>query len=119
MTARIEGTTIYLTRGDTFAATVEIKNADGSAYEVQNGDVIKFALKSAKMRASNTEFADVQPLILKTIPNATLRLEIAPNDTKKLPFAAYKYDIEITKAGGVVDTFINNCDFFVMPEVLT
>ena len=119
MTARIEGTTIYLTRGDTFAATVEIKNADGSTYELQEGDVVRFALKSARMKAGNTDFTDARPLILKTIPNATLRLELAPDDTKCQPFGVYKYDIELTKAGGVVDTFINNCDFHILPEVLT
>ena len=119
MTARIDGTTIYLTRGDTFAATVEIKNSDGSTYNLQSGDVVRFALKSAKMRAGNTAYSDVNPLILKTIPNATLQLEIAPDDTKKLPFSTYKYDIELTKANGDVDTFINNADFVLMPEVLS
>ena len=118
MTAKIEGTTVYLTRGDTFVATVAIKNADGSAYEVQNDDIVRFALKSAKMRAGNTDFVETQPLIQKTIENATLRLEIAPNDTKKLPFGMYKYDLELTKAGGDVDTFVNNADFHIMPEVL-
>ena len=38
MTYKIEGTTIYLTRGDSLAVTVEIKNSDGSTYNLQNGD---------------------------------------------------------------------------------
>ena len=118
MTARIEGTTIYLTRGDSFVADIEIKNEDGSAYELQNGDVVKFGLKSAKMRAGSTEYSDVRPIIEKTIPS-TLVLELEPDDTKKLPFADYKYDIEMTRASGTVDTFINNADFHLLPEVLT
>ena len=113
----INGTTIEMTRGDTFAADVEILNPDGSAYEVQSGDVVRFAVKSARMRAGNTEYADARPLILKTVRNLHFQLE--PDDTKKLPFGAYKYDIELTKANGVVDTFINNADFRLVPEVLT
>jgi len=36
-----------------------------------------------------------------------MKLIIDPDDTKKLAFDTYKYDIELTKASGDVDTFIN------------
>lgn len=116
MTFRIEGTAIYLTRGDTLAATVGIKNASGSAYALQTGDVVRFALKRALMAPGNGNYLDKKPLISKTLGD-DLQLELDPEDTKSLAFGSYKYDLELTKANGVVDTFINNADFYIVPEV--
>ena len=117
MTFKIEGTTIYLTRGDSFSAEVSILNADGTAYTLQNGDEVKFALKSAKMKPGNTNYVDTNPRVQKTLGN-DLMLELAPADTKTLPFGEYKYDLELTMDDGTVDTFVNNADFHLVAEVL-
>lgn len=47
MSYSVNGTTITLTRGDTFMATVSITNPDGSEYVPVDGDVIRFALKES------------------------------------------------------------------------
>jgi len=95
----VSGTTITLTRGDTFMAQVSITDADGNAYNPVEGDAIRFAMKK--------QYTDPEPLLIKQIPIDTMKLIIDPDDTKKLAFDTYKYDIELTKASGDVDTFIN------------
>lgn len=113
----ITGTTIRLTRGDTLVVDVGIKNPDGTAYEVQSGDSIRFALKRALMTGGNKDFADKDPIITKAIPTNTLTLALAPTDTEDLAFGKYKYDIEITFANGQVCTFIPDADFIITPEI--
>ena len=112
---KIDGTTIHLTRGDTFETVVQPKQANGSVYSPVEGDTVRFALKSNVLLA--TGYADSEPLIEKTIPNDTMILEIAPSDTKQLAFGDYVYDVELTYADGTVDTFINNALFKIVPEV--
>ena len=113
---KITGNTIEMTRGDTLAVTVGIY--DGSdPYVPVEGDVIRFALKHAEMTLGRKGFKDANPLITKTIPNDTLILQLNPADTKQLDFGEYVYDIELTHASGVVDTFIANERFIISPEV--
>lgn len=107
---RINGTTITLTRGDSFYGKIDLVKQDGTEYEPQEGDVIRFALKK--------HYNDAEALITKVIPNDTLVLNLMPNDTKTLPFGNYVYDFEITFADGDVDTFINQANFILVPEVI-
>lgn len=113
----IYGNNIVLTRGDTFIAKVTMRNTDGSEYIPQEGDVVRFALKHAELMPDGSDFADSNPLVNITIPNDTQILEIQPVNTKTLAFGDYKYDIEITYADGVVDTFIADAGFTISPEV--
>ncbi len=115
----ITGTTITMTRGDTLIATVEILDETGQAYEPVSSDSVRFALKSAEMTLGRTDYVDPEPLISKTIPTDTLVLQLNPADTASLQFGDYRYDIELTHASGVVDTFINNAVFVIAPEVAT
>lgn len=113
----ISGTTIEMTRGDSLIVTVEILDDQGQTYQPVNGDKVRFAMKSARMGAGNTRFADARPLIKKTIPIDTLTLELEPSDTEGLSFGEYVYDIELTHASGAVDTFIADARLRLMPEV--
>ena len=121
MSFRTEGLNIFITRGDSGATTVTIKNKNGTPYVPQEGDVVRFALKHAKMKPGDTDYADAKPIITKIIPNDTQRLEFAPQDTKGLPFGLYAYDIELTRVDGWVDTFIDaerdHTEFHVTKEV--
>ena len=111
-----DGTTIKLTRGDSMELDVGIQ-INGEDYIPVEGDSIEFALKKDKMKSDKTAYVDAEPLVQKTIPWETMRLQLEPNDTKDLPFGDYVYDIQITFAGGRVDTFINNAKFVIVPEV--
>lgn len=97
---KINGTKISMTRGDTMQAQVEIFDTSGEPYVVQEGDRIRFAMKSRSKGSCG------QILLYKEIPNSTLVLTLQPEDTENLPHGEYGYDIEITMATGIVDTFI-------------
>lgn len=97
----IKGSSITLTKGDTFVAQVEAYQ-NGELYVPQEGDVVRFAMKR--------DLADEQCLIYKNIPIDTMLLRIESNDTKDIKTNPYDnsfwYDIQITFANGDVDTFI-------------
>lgn len=103
----VNGNTITMTRGDTLRVKVGI-SVDGEEYIPVENDVVRFALKHETLNAKKTDFADANPLITKTIPGDTLILELEPNDTKRLGFGKYAYDIQITFSDGTVSTFISD-----------
>ena len=94
----IENNTIWLTRGDTFKATIDIKDRSGQTYEPQTGDVLKFHLKR--------HYEDETCIIEKTIPTDPILLWLQPSDTQNLPYGNYVYEVELTFANGDVDTII-------------
>ena len=109
----IKGTTVWMTRGDTVVLTITITDVNGEPYVPESGDIIRFAMKK--------NYTDANPILLKTIPIDTMELIIEPEDTKNLPFGEvkghYKYDIELTKESGFVDTFIPRADIYILEEV--
>lgn len=107
MSIEVIGNKITMTRGDTLRALVGI-TIDGEPYTPASADAVRFALKHSTLNASQTEYKDVDPLVLKTIPTETMILELVPGDTKGLGFGRYDYDIQITFADGTVDTFISD-----------
>lgn len=117
MASNIEDNKIFLTRGDTFEATISIYRKNGTPYVPQEGDTVTFAIKEAKMTPGNQNFVNKDPLVFKTIPISTMLLSITPNDTKDLKFGNYKYDIELVMSSGKVYTFIDDEDFILTPEV--
>lgn len=92
MSYSITGTTITLTRGDTFEALVSATKKDGTPYIPVEGDVIRFAMKE--------NYDDARPLLVKEIPIDTMMLMLEPSDTADLNFGKYVYDIQLTKANG-------------------
>ena len=117
MSSKIKKNSISLTRGDTFRAQVTLLTEDGSPYVPTAGDSLRFALKHPQLNSDGTDYADTNPLILKTIPTDTMILELEPEDTKSLGFGDYVYDVEITLEDGTVDTFITAAPFKLTEEV--
>lgn len=113
---KIDKNTIYLTRGDTFSASVGIKR-NGAPYTPVAGDTIRFALKRDTLNHDKTEYLDKKPLIVKEIPINTMVLRLESEDTKDFRFGTYAYDIQITMADGTVDTFISD-KLYLQPEVV-
>lgn len=97
---RINNNAISMTRGDTLSAVVEIFQPNGDPYTPVEGDSIRFAVKQKGKRGNE------QMLMHKEIPISTLLLFLEPEDTERLAYGEYGYDIEITRTNGVVDTFI-------------
>lgn len=112
----IDGTTISLTRGDTFIATLSLDKG-GATYTPVQGDTIRFAMKHNVLNVFKTDYIDKDPIIEKNVPIDTMILRIDSEDTAKLPFGEYVYDMEITYANETVDTFISEATFNLLPEV--
>lgn len=109
MSYSVSGTTITLTRGDTFMANISINKQDDTPYTPVEGDSVRFAMKSS--------YEDAEPVLVKNIPIDTMRLIFEPDDTKELPFGQYVYDVQLTKASGEVDTFITKAKLKLTEEV--
>lgn len=109
MSYSVSGTTITLTRGDTFRAFIKIYDTDALPYIPTDGDRVRFAMKE--------KYEDANPLLIKDIPMGTLELVLLPEDTKNMPFGNYVYDIQIIKANGEVDTFITRARIKLTEEV--
>ena len=109
MSYSVKGTSITLTRGDSFAADIGIIQPDGEPYIPSEGDQIRFAMKR--------NVKDEEVLILREIPIDTMRLVLTPEDTKELEFGSYVYDIQLTKSTGEVDTFITKSTLTLTEEV--
>ena len=105
----IKGTQITLTKGDSFYCEISLKR-DGEAFTPAEGDVIRFCMKK--------NYWDAEAVIEKVVPNDTMILYLAPEDTS-IDYGNYVYDLEITFANGDKDTFINRGVFIIVPEVLT
>lgn len=110
MASSLNGTTITLTKGDTFKRTLSLKEkSTGNPYIPVVGDSIRFAAKK--------KYKDEECVILKTIPIDVMLLHLAPGDTKDLAVGDYVYDIQITYANGDVDTFIDRAKLVLTEEV--
>ena len=110
MANSIVGTTITLTKGDTFKRTLTLRNkATGETYTPVEGDSIRFAAKK--------RYNDETCLIYRDIPIDTMLLHIEPDDTKDLATGNYVYDIQLTYANGDVDTFIDKAKLILTEEV--
>jgi len=112
----ITGTTIKMTRGDTFIATISLKQGN-STYTPVAGDVIRFYLGYKRLTADRSAYATEGAIITKEVDISDMTLRLDPEDTKGLGFGTYVYDLEMTFADGRVDTFVEGKDFIISPEV--
>lgn len=105
----INGSTIRLTRGDTLYLKITLSK-DGEAFTPDDSDTIRFAMKQS--------FSDVGWLLMREIhpSSGEIILEIKPEDTKKLSFGTYKYDLALVDSNERVNTFVIG-DFIVTEEV--
>lgn len=101
--------TIQLTRGDTARLTVSITNEiDGEEYVMKEDDTLVLSVKKTVNDAE---------VLLKKVLKGENTFHIEPKDTAKMKFGHYKYDVQLTTAGGDVYTVISPTVFEVMAEV--
>lgn len=105
---------ISLTRGDTMTLKIALTDSNGEVYIPGFTDVVRFAVKK--------RYTDETPLINinADINHETgeITLVVPPAATKDLDPGVYKYDIQLSSAGGtVVDTFIDRATFHITEEV--
>lgn len=100
---------IHITRGDTGKIDLDIKTSEGEPYVRDEGDVVKFTVKAAP--------TDLQYVIQKTIDEENT-FTIEPEDTAKLNYGVYFYDVQITRAeDNSVCTIITPSQFVIEEEV--
>ena len=107
---KIDGTTIYLIRGDTLIVQLGIKQKNGQNVETYTPaptDIVRFTLKHSDLTVNKTAYLDKSPLVEKIIPTDTLILRLESTDTKDLDFGKYDYNVEITREDNIVDTFLS------------
>ena len=94
----INGTAITLTRGDTLKATVALQ-LDGEPYEPLSTDVIRFALGIGYVGTMG-----YQLLYTQEIDHQTMEIIVPADETEKLNYRRYNWDVEVTHGDGTVDT---------------
>lgn len=99
---------IELTRGDTARLSVTVTNDDGEEYAIQPSDTLTLSIKKT--------VHDAEALVEKTIFGNNV-FHIEPNDTSKMAFGNYKYDVQLTTAEGDVYTVIPPSMFKIAQEV--
>ena len=104
---RLDGTNITITRGDTGIFSFAIKDANGQDYDFSN-DTVLFTVKA------NTYTTTI--IFQKQVIYGE-NIIIAPTDTAQLRYGEYVYDVQLTTAGGIVDTVIPPSKFIVKEEV--
>lgn len=102
---KINGTNIYMTRGDSESIGVTITGC-----ELKPGDVLEFTVRrfigsDIVLYKKVTDFTDGKAIIA-----------IMPEDTERLKFGKYVYDIQLT-VSGAVKTVIKPSTFMIGTEV--
>ena len=106
------GKKIHLTRGDTAYIKVRLKDNSGNDNIPAEGDKLYFRLKKNIYKDSQ--------ILEKEISAEASVLELFPEDTERLEFGTYCYDIVLVTAKGEDFIVIENGSFTVgmenMPE---
>lgn len=107
---------ISITRGDSAQITLTIRDrVTGQPFVPGPDDRLTFTVKR--------ELSDEAPVVVKTLDNGIVRREqecillLMPEDTARLPFGTYRYDVELVLASGYTDTVIPPSPFLVTGEV--
>ena len=104
---KIQGTSIYMTRGDTATINLSIKDENKNEYELGEGDIVVFSVKKT--------LSDESYLIQKTFKDKEIVIE--HEDTKDLSFGEYLYDVQVTFSDGKVSTIITPSKLILEGEV--
>jgi len=110
---RVEGQSIYLTRGDTAEFAFTATNDDGTDYEFQNGDQVFF-----RMALKAGDDVAVQKECIVDVENNKAVLILEPEDTQDCKFKVYRYEVElIAIEDGGHYTFITDQSFEIGKEI--
>ena len=125
MSFYVESGAIYITKGDDAVLEIaSITAEDGSAYELQAGDVLTLTVRAAP--------TSLMPVLIQidSLPGSN-RIVIRHEDTVELDVGRYSADVQLTTAEGLRNTIWpqirgsmrfsvrNYNNFVIMPEVTT
>lgn len=103
---------ISITRGDTPSFTVNVTDAAGAAYVLQEGDMLTFTVKKS------TKVTD--PVLVQKVMGAETgpTFQLTSEDTS-LAYGKYYYDVELRTAGGGTYTVVKPDKLTITEEVTT
>lgn len=101
----MESNKITLAKGDSCRFTVTVKNPDGSAYSLREGDILRFSLRQDKIGGG---------ILLEKEGSL---IDLLPSETKNLPTGKYLYDVVLYAATGEVCTVIAPTSFEIRKVV--
>lgn len=117
---KVDGTTITMTRGDSARINISIAYEGGESFIVEYGDIVRFTARR--------QYDDPEPALVIDIPLGydaeneintadSVELYIRPEHTRDLSYGSYKFDVQLIRANGDIDTFIDRADFVLTEEV--
>ena len=103
---KVKNNNITITRGDSEGIKLTFKN-----YELTEEDLIELTVRE-NLRS---------PIVIhkeaELMSDGTALITIQPEDTSKLDFGEYVYDVQITFVSGSVKTVVGPSKFFIGGEV--
>lgn len=102
-------------RGDSGVFQVNTKR-DGELLKLSGGDHLYFTVKT-DTHASNYEIQKVLTSEETSKMDGKNVFNILPEDTSKMEYGTYKYDIQLVLEDGYTDTIVSPKDFKITDEV--
>lgn len=102
---QVNGTNLQMVRGDTESISVTFSN-----YTPKPGDIVEMTVRK------NVKGIPVISKKVETFADNKAIIDILPEDTERLDFGKYVYDIQLTYSGAV-KTIIKPSEFIIGEEV--
>lgn len=105
-------TNIKMIRGTTLQQVIHI-TCEGKDYELQPEEVLRFGVKEDGYK---TKYLILKEFHANQVVNGSFTLQIDPEDTIKLPFKKYKYDLGLQR-GEHYFMIIPESDFIICENI--
>lgn len=109
---KIEGTNIRMTRGDSEAIKVTVKDTLGNIIPLITGDTVYFTVRENLLNPTK-----IIEKVITDFDDGKAVINIHPQDTNNLRFSTYVYDIQLNLGNSTVKTIIKPSAFKVLAEV--
>lgn len=108
------GTKMTMVRGDTERFTVSRRNKETKVLlPFETGDTVYFTVKKI-----STDTTPQFQIVVSEFVDGKAPITILPEHTKEMAYRDYRYDIQVTKANGDVNTIVW-ADTFTIAEEIT
>lgn len=117
---RVAGKTITMTRGDSAHIEIQMEYEGGMSYEALTGDTVRFTVRKDYKDPEPVFVIDIEPYIPDGEESEiieSVELNIRPSHTRDLQYGSYKFDIQLLRANGDIDTFIDKGTLVLTEEV--
>lgn len=106
--------TLEMIRGTSFQKKIIILK-NGVPYSPKEGDIFRFGVKESELAS---RYLIKREWTAAKVQNGTIVLEIAPEDTLKMPMKTYKWDIGLQN-GENYQIIIPYSNFILKPNITT